>query len=439
MGRIRGKRNRDQDRYWHERRKATQAGLTAAALEASAVCLKCATLTARDQMHKGWCLSCVAKWIDITDPWLLYQAQSQLPTRVVPRSTIKRVEELRSRIVEPVSDDSFLPLTQFFGSRGVGHQKTMWNFLQAMYTFELRTTGEAHKLGTVCPNTVHLCGRHAPVQRSGIEGYLSRIQSTKGDFKLFAMDKHFVDYVRGFAADNRLVISTYRKTSIDVHDRAASMRFVAKYGKTHFDKHQPAYWPFESAHEGKLREKGEMEELPDVVMEIGKLIPTASMPESLREDLCQDLVVAVLTCEITIEELRIENRMRYYIREAFKHHPLKYGRFSLDHPSPQYAFKGEDYMQSRDLVTHEDVSPERADRGWLAALCVDPSEERHGWHEGHDRPRGLASLGDVARHNNDGHAIQGPDVIRTSEEIDEDIAEVFYADQHPSWRRKLSG
>jgi hypothetical protein len=438
MGEKRGQRNRDQDRYWHERRRAEQFGLSDAALVASAICFKCGGLTLREQLHKGWCLSCVATWVDSADPWLIYQAKDQLPRRVVPGPVMKQVERLAEKVAEPITDDEFLPLTQFMGSRSIGDYRSLWNFIQALYTFEIGTTSEAAKLGLVCPNTVHLCGRHAPVARTTLQGFLSRVHSAKGAFNLFGHDRHLSEFVRGFVADNRMLLFTYNKTGVDVFDRARSMRFVAKYGKTHFDRCSPSFWPFESEHEGKKRESGELEELPDFVMQIGQLVPTEKMPATLREDLCQDLCVAVLTGETTVEALRNDAQMRHYIREVFKNHPLKYGRYSLDQPSPHYVNKGEDYMLNRDMVTHEDTSTERAEKFWMNRYNVDQDEAPHGWHEGRDREKGLASLGDIARLNNGGYAIEGPNVIRSPEEIDEDIAEVFFADQHPQWRRRLS-
>lgn len=434
MGAIRGKRNRDQDRYWHERRKATQAGMTSASLEASALCMKCGALTLRAEMHKGWCVPCVALWVGTTDPWLIYQAQSHLPSGVVPVSRMKQIERLQEKVIEPISDDAFLPLTRFMGARGVGSQRTWWNVLQAAYEMELSTTAQIANVGH---NTMHLCGRHAPVQRLSLQGFLSRIFSSRGEFKLFTQDARFRDYWRGFINDNRLLIFTYKQTSVDVYDRAATLRMEAKFGKIHFDKHTPAYWPFESEHAGKSREAGRLEELPDHVMEIGKLVAVHSMPESLREDLCQDLVVAVLTGEATLDQLRHEATMRQYVREAFRHHPLKYGHYSLDRVANPAMFGGVDSSKS-EWVTGDDISPDRADRGWLEALCVDP-DERHGWHEGRDREKGIATLGEIARDSNEGHAIKGgPNPVRTPDDIDEEIAEVFFADSHPQWRRKLS-
>lgn len=436
MGRIRGKRNRDSDRYWHERRKQTQAGMTATAIEASALCAKCGDLTLREQTHKGWCLPCVSAWVDTVDPWLIYQAQGQLPANVVPMSLAKRIEMLRERIASPAKDEEFLPLTQFQGSRGVGHQRSLWNFLQALYTMEVETTAEAYKLGVTCPNTTHLCGRHAPVQRMSLQCFLSRINSTAGEFKLWREDRRFVDYMRGFIDDNGLFLWTLNKTSIDVYAREKTRKFDAKFGKTHFDKHQPQYWPFEGERDGKLRDEGKLEELPDFVMQIGALLPTSSLPATLREDLCQDLVVAVLTGETTVEDLKAEAVMKTYIRAAFKHHPLKYGRYALDRPGNVAMFGGGEELEGHlDWVTR--VSPHQ-ERTYIENIVVDPAEHPHGWHDGRERPKGLASLGDVARLHGDGHAIQGPNVIHVNDEMDEEIREVYEAEQNPRWRQRLS-
>ena len=434
MGMHRGQCNRDQDRYWRIRQRAEQGGMVAADITASAICLKCQSLVLREQLHKGWCIPCVSKWAETTDPWLIYQAQSDLPVGAEPRSVLKRMGQLEAFIAEPAEDHDFLALTQYMGSRGVGHQRTMWNFLHAMYLFEIETTGQAMNMGKVWPNTTHLCGRHAPVQRSSIQGFMSRVFSAGSEFPLFERDRRFVDYIRGFCSDNRLWLFRYRKTSVNVWDREKTRKFLAKFGKTHFDKHLPVYWPFEGNYDGKLREEGKLEELPDIVMQVGDLVPTR-MPSTLREDLCQDLVVAVLSNEITIDDLRVDAFMKRYIREAFRHHPLKYGRYSLDTFTSD---ADDDYRLDR--VTSEDIDPSRAERGYLEGLVVDPGRRHSCWHEGRGRNVGLTTLGEVARSNNDGHAIDGPDVVTPEVEgMDDQIAEVYAADRSPQWRRTYSG
>lgn len=438
MGRIRGKRNRDQDRYWHERRKQTQAGMVSCSLETTALCWKCKHLAPLSEMHKGWCLPCVCEWVESTDPWLIYQVQTRLPDNAIPKTLMKQMGELEARVVEPIDDYDFMPLMQFMGSRGIAHQRSLWNFLQAIYTFELETSAEATRLGVIYPNTVHLCGRHAPVQRMSIQGVLSRIHSSGADFKPFFRDKHFRDFIRGFVSDNRMALWAYQKTGIDIYQRESQRIVDSKWGKAHFDKHTPVFWPFESKEDGEKREVGQAEELPDVVMRVGELVPT-NMPSSLREDLCQDLCVAVLTGEITVEELQIEKRMKWYIQGAFKNHPLRYGRYSLDQPVAQRRYSGNDKdLNNSELVTEDDISVERADRGWLADLCIDLDERPHGWHDGHERERGIASIGDVLRAKHDGHAIDGPNVLVEQDEMDEEIREVYHADSNPQWRRRLS-
>lgn len=418
-----------------DRRVPIHVGMMSNTLEPPTLCAKCGRLTPNAEMHKGWCLSCVSAWVGTVDPWLIYQAQGQLPSNIVPKSLSKRIEELQERVTLPIEDDEFLPLTQFMGWRSLGNIRSMWNFLQALYTFEVETTAEAARLGVVAPNTTHLCGRHAPVVRAGVQGYLSRISSAGDEFKLWGKDKRFTDYIRGFQADNKLWTWTYQRTSVNVYDREKTRRFVEKFGHTHFDKHSPTFWPFEANHETEAREKGTLEELPDFVMEIGEIISATKWPASVREDLCQDLVVAVLSDEVKLENLRTEAALKHYIQQTFKNHPLRYGRFSLDAPMGDRQGTEDSWIT---LMTQEDVDISRAKRGWIGELCVDP-DQPHGWHDGRDRQTGIATLGDVARSHNDGHAIQGPDVLQHPEsEMDEDIAEVFYAEQNPKWRRRLS-
>lgn len=419
--RLRGKR------YWQERRRAGQSGMVAAT--PVVVCFKCGQPVPASELHKGWCLTCVKAWVDTMDPWLIAQHKDDLPVSTVCVTLVNRIEQLQARVVEAPSDEAFLPLLQFMGHKGIGSQKTWWNTLQALYVFELQTTGEAFRLGQTAANTLHLCGRHAAIQRCQLTGFLSRIHSAGADFKLLDLDRHLREYVRGFIADNALerTIFTYTKTNVDVLARWQYARSLARYGKPHFDRHCPVHWPFEA--------EINRVEMPDVVMEIGELVPP-SMPESLRQDLCQDLVVAVLSGETTIEQLR--GSMRFYIQQAFRHHPLKYGRFSLD-GGLWYGDDEHDSSRSRAL-TDEDVDVGRASKampnvGWPR----EPIDQMHGWHHGRNRQQGIATVGQQLREKHDGVAILvGAPPSYDDADIDPEILDVFMAEQTPRWRHKLS-
>lgn len=60
MGRIRGKRNRDSDRYWQAIRKTSCSGLSGAPL--ACVCFNCGTMTNASSLYNDWCISCVLRW-----------------------------------------------------------------------------------------------------------------------------------------------------------------------------------------------------------------------------------------------------------------------------------------------------------------------------------------------------------------------------------------
>lgn len=394
----------------------------------AAICFKCKGVTPRQEIYRGLCIPCVAEWAEATDPWLIYQIQTRLPDRAIPKTLMKQMGELEARVLEPIDDYDFLPLTQFRGSRGIAHQRSLWNFFQALYTFELESTAEAAKLGLIYPNTVHLCGRHAPVSRFSIQGFWNRIHSCGEEFKPFYRDRNFRDFVRGFVADNRIYSAVYGKSGVDVYRRESQRIVDSTFGKAHFDKFSPVCWPFESEADGQGRELGQKEELPDVVMRVGALVP-ARMPASLREDLCQDLCVAVLTGEVKVEDLEIEAVMGRYIKSAFKLHPMRYGRYSL-HVTTEWGEKTTDVKRSFDHVTDDDISPERA-RHKFYDYVIEPEPNQH-------HHCGGAKIGDVLREKNDGFAIQGPNVIVEQDEMDDEIAEVYHADSHPQWRRRLS-
>jgi hypothetical protein len=68
---------------------------------------------------------------------------------------------------------------------------------------------------------------------------------------------------------------------------------------------------------------------------VESLVPKTFMVDE-RADLCQDMIVAVLTGEISLDNLR--DRRGEWIKTALRNAPSKYGPLSLDAP---IGFSGE--------------------------------------------------------------------------------------------------
>jgi hypothetical protein len=75
----------------------------------------------------------------------------------------------------------------------------------------------------------------------------------------------------------------------------------------------------------------------DFLLAVEALVPK-SLPNWARADICQDMIVAVLTGEATIENIR--DAVPRYIKWFFAKEPSKYGNLSLDTPMRNNSFKG---------------------------------------------------------------------------------------------------
>lgn len=64
-----------------------------------------------------------------------------------------------------------------------------------------------------------------------------------------------------------------------------------------------------------------------LVMEVNDAVPK-NLPEEIRSDICQDLIVAILSGDIHRDELY--GSVREFTRKVQKMHPMKYGDISLD-------------------------------------------------------------------------------------------------------------
>ena len=56
------------------------------------------------------------------------------------------------------------------------------------------------------------------------------------------------------------------------------------------------------------------------------------VPEQMRADLCQDMIVAILSGEMDKTEL--EGSVKEYTKKIYQMFPTRYGPLSLDHPPP---------------------------------------------------------------------------------------------------------
>ena len=259
------------------------------------------------------------------------------------RSTIttdRAVERILNFIAEPKVDEEYLPLLLFLGNGTVGRMQALWNFCKTMQILELETTAAVWRLTKASHDTVHRCGLHAPVPKSTLDGFFSRVMFAEG-FKPFQRDQHLREYMRWFADNNRVWL--FPRTRISSVAEWKTTRAWRRFPRL---PHKPLteVWPF-------LHKEAAKDHL-DILL-VDSLVPKG-IPEQWRQDICQDLFVAILTGEVEPDELR--NEPYRHIRKIFRDHPFKYvGVSSMD-----AQIGDESGLRLHDVVP-DDAEPERID------------------------------------------------------------------------------
>lgn len=391
---------------YHQTKHKQWSGLQCA--PRASKCFNCGGLCTQEEIFKGWCASCLASWGRSADRALIESARLNYTTqgRIVEPPTAKTYERLKSRIAERRPDEWFIPMTLYVGNYTIGRAQANWNYLQALYELEIMKTAQAVKLGRESHDLLHLCGRHAPMQQSSLGSFIGRVINSPEVWRDIEprMREYIQDFISEQSGNFRAWVTPRRRIArysapgqkrsrrgyrVDpnyktrAQKKAEQEAMEAKIGPSIIPE-VPAFWPFA------------VRSAPDehaMLHEIDSL--TRGIPEQWRQDVCQDLVVAVLSGEVSLENLR--DALPKHLRQVFLMHPIKYGDKSLDAP-----IFGDGARTLHDLIAAS--SPDNEDD------TLTHDTETHtfatgGWHEGWDRPVGLTRMGDLLRHKHGGRAI----------------------------------
>lgn len=318
-------------------------------------CFNCGSVYEYGTLLRGWCATCIANWTTAAPtpaPRYATHADAVAAGASVCPVSARQIEHIKEYALAPKNDREFIPLTMFQGGVSIGQVQTWMNVIHAMKTIEAKSTTEARAIVTALPDAAHICGRHHRMGADQIRGFFNRLNSASA----FVVDTDTRDYLRGFIRDNRLLM--YMLSPIKDFDRRARRAwrvlrktcrqcsrvlgphrsvFCSEPCATGYRNEQarlrpsragqqsrkiPAVWPFLS--QAATREH-------ELLLKVDCAVPK-SLPHQMREDVCQDLIVSVLSGEVSIDQL--QGSVAKHIANVFKMHPTKYGPLSLDQPPP---------------------------------------------------------------------------------------------------------
>jgi hypothetical protein len=230
-------------------------------------------------------------------------------------------EAVVNRIIEASELDQrhlLRPLLLFMGSQSEGRIRSLWNLLTTMMDMQVPSVTEAIKIART-EDYRHICGLHANPVNSNFCSIISRVSARKD---VAANVPGLWEYARhlGHSSGGNIYllepIETYAlrvRSSRDWRLMPGHLR-PKRYRREEF----PELYPYIS---------GSPTSEHDMLMAVDAIVPKG-LPNSVRCDVCQDMIVAVLSGEVTVENLRGD--LKKYMGQFWKMFPDKYGHISLD-------------------------------------------------------------------------------------------------------------
>jgi hypothetical protein len=237
---------------------------------------------------------------------------------------------LENDIILPGFEEKLVPLALYRGTRTLGHVHRNFNFAVAMMHSECESTADAFKLSNN-PEFNQLCGPLAKRDSVQIYSIFSRLLDHP---EVTDNIPGLTAYVRGFPLKHRFNLSTVplvcpnRQATAPWRENRAK-KMPGRSPGTAAPKKPRAIAPARLFYPFVIHKPRNDDGTFDLMVAVNNAVPKG-LPDHIRADICQDLIVAILSGEMDKSELQGE--VKGYTRKVLQMHPLKYGDLSLDAP-----------------------------------------------------------------------------------------------------------
>lgn len=260
-----------------------------------------------------------------------------------------KLDKLKEYIIEPYKDEDFVPLILFRGTMTLGKAKSLLNLVCAFLEAEVLTRYDAVKLSVEGGDINHLCGLHRPITTVGFDGFLARLLACP---EVTAKIPHLDEYLGELTQSCRVLkfekISRYspwskRKWRYQYSERAGYKKIVTPQdleSQQALKAPVPTFYPFLT---------GDPTDEHKLILEVHEAVPHG-IPQQWRQDICQDLLIAVLIGDVKRDNLGDSATIQKFVKAAFRQFPSKYGVRSLDRP-----LSSEDGRTLSEMISEENI------------------------------------------------------------------------------------
>lgn len=238
--------------------------------------------------------------------------------------------KIKEYITEPNLGIELRPLLLFNGNLTEGKAISRFNFLRAAMDAEVSTLTEFTKLSIGANDDAHLCGFHAKFgwERMGIQGFLGRVLDSPTILDRTTGVKDYIHWICG--------------NTVNCHPLKLTRISEASYRSRRDWRRRQRVAPMAEVYPYIV---GTPTNDHDLLLAVESLVPKTFLADE-RADLCQDMIVSILTGEISLDNLR--DRRGEWIKTALRNAPSKYGPLSLD--APVYLGEGKSRTLGETIV-----------------------------------------------------------------------------------------
>jgi hypothetical protein len=233
--------------------------------------------------------------------------------------TTEHFKDSAVKVGTEFSDAKLRPLQMFRGRMGMSAIRSHIGVFLSMLKAETRTRAEICKHSIAHPDDVHFVGRHSPVNGTSLAMFICRLYAAPE--MMPALDPHLKEYLDEFSHENRIHHFELTKISAEAFRTRWDWRLVKRPPKERGSAPPVAEYPF-------IRQTPTDEHA--LLMTIHDAVPKGIAAE-IRGDLCQDLIVAVLSGEMKLANVGEE--WRNYLKSCRKKYQERWGTISLDYPT----------------------------------------------------------------------------------------------------------
>lgn len=233
------------------------------------------------------------------------------------------VEGLKEKIIRPGIEDKLVPLLHFRGHANLGHMHRLWNLAILMMEAEAERLGHGVKI-SMNRDFAHLCGPVKQPEHMSLNSFFSRL----------ILKPDVTNNIPGLLDYSRSVVRTLiHLTPVSEFTSRSDAAWWRTYKKAPAKPRMFRLGPELLIYPFLIHEPKRPDEGFDLTKFVSDSVPRG-LPPDVRADLCQDMIVALLSGDITRD--RVVGSIKEFTRKAFKAGPQKYGHVSFDAPLSEY-------------------------------------------------------------------------------------------------------